>query len=450
MLWQRLPSTLNDGARPAPSSLFIPSIVIINTSDRLTDVRFFHCDCITMTFRLRRPLPSQPPPSPSPSNDDRHLHYHVPQSASLQPPPLSALPPGVILSPNSGHPVTSWGLRPIDVALNGGLPLGSLTLVVEDCPTWYHVPLLSYVTVQGLAHHHAVAIASFNRPLDQVMADLPGILPSSSTPRPVMRPDVVQPQMMMDMKIAWRYQNQNQTQQHQQQQLLQQQNALQSFTNDFDLSRPCPTISEKAPISCIPIDLIPNPTSSSTPLHALLADIERHLHNARQRDRRLVSRIVIHSLPVHHHHSHDHQQSSSSTSLHHIVKFLSSLRTIARVYGAVVVVSCPSPVRAATTDANANASNNCAAALRAVCDAMLVIDSFDGLGARVAGLGSQWLGVVIVKKTFRFGKGPPFPGRGDVWVFKRGRRRYVFERATCAPDEEMEKVENFELSSHDF
>lgn len=406
-----------------------------------------------MTFRLRRP-PPPPPIHDDDRTDDHHLHRqrHMPPSAP--PPPLPSpqstppLPPGVILSPHSGHPVTSWGLRQVDIALNGGLPLGSLTMVVEDNPTQYHVPLLSYVTVQGLAHHHAVAIASFDRPLDQIMADLPAIVPSSSTPRPVTRPNV-QPQMMMDMKIAWRYQNQNQTHLQQQQQLLQQHqqnHALQSFTNDFDLSGPCPTISEKAPVSCIPIDLIPNPnsSSSSSSLHALIADLERHLHNARQRDRRLVSRIVIHSLPIHHHHYQ--QSSSSSLPLQHIIEFLSSLRTLARVYGAVIVVSCPSPTPAPKSIANASLNDNHAAALRTVCDAMLVIDSFDGLGARVAGLGSQWLGVVIVKKTFRFGKGPPFPGRGDVWVFKRGRRKYVFERATCAPDEEVEKVDEFPVN----
>lgn len=322
-----------------------------------------------MTFRLRKPLQA------SPSVESENIS------------PLPRLPPGVIVSAQSGHPVTSWGLKHLDIALNGGIPLSTLTLVVEDSPSSYHIPLISYVTAQGIQHGHAVAIASFATPVHQIISSLPG-RSSTADIQPLQR-------QVADMKIAWRYKPELKPD------MIGPKSNNTNFTHEFDLSVHADAPHPSAPVSCIPVSY------DDDRLENLLKDISSHLTNAHKRH--LFSRIIIHSLP-------------SSCKNEELISFVCRLRTLARRYGSIAIVSIPSHLPYHS--------------LRAASDAILVLDSFHGLGAKVAGLGSEWLGVMTVKKSYRFGKGSAFPGRGDVWVFKRGRRKYTMERATCAPDDE--------------
>jgi hypothetical protein len=70
-------------------------------------------------------------------------------------------------------------------------------------------------------------------------------------------------------------------------------------------------------------------------------------------------------------------------------------------------------------------------------DVVLALDTFGGKGAGVVGLGSEWLGVMTVDKPFRpLGMFKSVPIGTGVWVFKRGRRKYVIEPAATAPDVE--------------
>lgn len=310
------------------------------------------------------------------------------------------LPPGVVLSPQNAHPITSWGLRPMDVALGGGLPLSSLVVVAEDSPTTYHIPFLSYVTAQGLRHGHAVAVASLCSSADLIVNNLPACVSQDSPENPTHTMSSVRVPAAPDMKIAWRYRNSGATQPFH----TSSKSHLRSFTADFDLSEH-DEIPKNAALSSIPVDL------NRQPLKTLLTNISQHFQKASQL--RLLSRVIIHGLSTA-------LLSDTPDSDLSLTQFLAQLRALISVYGAVGVVSCaadvPYPI------------------MRTSGDAFVAIDSFSGRGAGVAGLGSEWLGVIIVKKTFRLGC-RSLAGRGDVWVFKRGRRKYTMERATAAPEE---------------
>lgn len=350
-----------------------------------------------MSFRLRVPPPSTPLASANSAPQQR------------------ILPTGVIQSPQTSDAVTSWGLRTMDIALGGGLPLSSLTIVAEDSPTSYHIPLVSYVSAQGLAHGHAVAVASFSVPAANIIQNLPAKVNSatenpahlssqtSATGRGVLAP-------VTDMKIAWRYRTSNSRPMQAQPSSL-----LRAFTSDFDLSE-ASILPTNAALSCLPLHL------PHTPYLKLLEDITQHLEKASER--RLLSRIVVHGVST------AIECGSNTGNDLTVVQFLSCLRSLTRIYGAVAVVTVAGDVSHAVA--------------RTVSDALIKLDSFDGRGTAVAGLGAEWLGVMIIKKTFRYGAGPALRGRGDVWVFKRGRRKYTFERATAAPedDEVIDKVDS--------
>lgn len=341
-----------------------------------------------MSFRPRKP----------PSSSDSH-----PSDNGLPRP--HPLPTGVLPSTQTSDLITSWGLRAIDVALGGGLPLSTLTIVAEDKPTSYHIPLMSYVSAQGLANGHAVAVASFSVPAATIIQNLPAKVDSSSTgaAHPLSQASVTAHSSVpiADMKIAWRYRTSN----SRPIQALPSA-AVRAFTSDFDMSQPS-TLPTNAALSCLPLQL-------SEPYLNLLENISQHLKKASER--RLLSRIVVHGVTT------VIERGSNAKDDLTVVHFLCRLRSLTRVYGAVAVVSVAPDVSHAVA--------------RTCADALIQLDSFNGRGAVVAGLGAEWLGVLIVKKTFRYGAAPALRGRGDVWVFKRGRRKYSFERATAAPEDD--------------
>lgn len=292
-----------------------------------------------------------------------------------------SLPPHVRhVSPNS-PPVTSSGLSDLDTLLCGGLPLGSLTIFQEDSPTSYFVPFLNYVTAQAIHNKHSLILVSFQTPADQLLKSLPA--PAKTNAKVIPRPRDVP-----DMSIAWRYQK------------LASQRQDVSFpatATPFDLSSEM-EVSNLQAVSCLGRGI-------SKDIQQLEQQILAHLQRAATDGK--MTRLVVHGV--------------SAALVDDVETFLGKVRGIMRMYGAVGVVSCTNDVK------------------DRVClvsgDAVLRVDSFGGRGAGAAGLGKEWLGAIVVRKGFGEGH-VSGKGRGDVWVFKRSRRRFVMERATAAPDEE--------------
>ncbi|PXF49859.1 Elongator complex protein 4 [Gracilariopsis chorda] len=332
---------------------------------------------------------------PDPDPRRRDMSFHKRRAAAH----AAALPPGVRASPASARLTTSWGLRPVDVALGGGLALGSLTVLTADSPTSYHRALCNYVIAQGLAHDHAVLLASFANSVPPMVAAIPSLAPRPAHPAPAA------PRPAAAMSIAWRYANHPASLRPQPSPPSPQPQAL-----HFDLSRPAAI----AP-SALFTPLQSHAFSASPAL--LLHAVRTHLQKAAA-TRHLARVLITDVSPA------LMQAAHAATNQITLAELLARLRALARLYAAVIVVCCTPDVPSRL---------QCVAA-----DAWLQLDSFNGRGAHYAGLGSEWLGVIIVKKAFRSGRASPTRGAGDVWVFKRGRRKYTMERATAAPDHERE------------
>lgn len=320
----------------------------------------------------------------------------------------ASLPRGVRASLNSARLTTSWGLRPIDDALSGGLALASLTVVTADHPTSYHRALCNYVLAQGLLHDHAVFLASFSASVQPMIAALPSVPAAAGPAQPAAAAALPRPPQY-SMSIAWRYAN------HPNPSRVSPSSSASSLSHaaNFDLSHPA----RIAP-SALFTSLEPHAFSSSPTL--LLHAVRTHLQKAAAT--RHLARVVITDVSP--------ALLRAAPSVDDEItlpEFLARLRALARLYAAVIVVCCTPDVPPRL---------QCVAA-----DAWLQLDSFNGKGAQYAGLGSEWLGVMIVKKTYRSGRASPARGAGDVWVFKRGRRKYTMERATAAPDDEHQLLD---------
>ena len=50
----------------------------------------------------------------------------------------------------------STGLADLDKLLGGGIPLGTVTLLLEDSFSQHHATLLKYFLAEGAAHDHAL------------------------------------------------------------------------------------------------------------------------------------------------------------------------------------------------------------------------------------------------------------------------------------------------------
>lgn len=207
---------------------------------------------------------------------------------------------------------------------------------------------------------------------------------------------------MAEMKIAWRYQKGVEKEtvgkiKHA---------AKGSMAFPFDLSSHM-DVPKDAAVSCLGRGV-------SKDADELLQHIQAHMGRAARA--RMASRVILHGIC-------EEVVGGGEAGME---RFLGRLRGLMRMYGGVGVVGCGREVR----------ERLCLVA----GDAVVKVESFEGKGGGEAGLGSEWLGVLIVKKGFGEGRGGG-KGKGDVWVFKRGRRKFVMERATAAPEEDKGEEE---------
>lgn len=86
----------------------------------------------------------------------------------------------------SGQTLVSTGLADFDKLIGGGVPLGTVTLLLEDTYTQHHVTLLKYFLAEGAANNQALhwsaghsRNASAVRALPQQVQHTPKVMPLS-------------------------------------------------------------------------------------------------------------------------------------------------------------------------------------------------------------------------------------------------------------------------------
>ena len=80
-----------------------------------------------------------------------------------------------------GQTLISSGLAEMDRLLGGGLPLGSIMLILEDEVSQQHLNILRYFIAEGVACKHSVCWLLPQEPPEGVAAFLPDLASSSSS-----------------------------------------------------------------------------------------------------------------------------------------------------------------------------------------------------------------------------------------------------------------------------
>ncbi|XP_042583133.1 elongator complex protein 4 isoform X1 [Cyprinus carpio] len=352
--------------------------------------------------------------------------------------------PGTRPSVQNGQLLVSSGVSSLDYVIGGGLAVGTLLLVEEDCYDSYSRMLLKYFLAEGVVCGHELFLASARDHPDEIMQELPSpivddvagmkISEGQSQPSDPENPDT--------MKIAWRYQNQPRVQ-----------TALASsvrFGHYYDVSKTMePELRQAAKChSFYQLQETPVTTGSSplpSPYHALLKSIQTVIRkegfdgSTPQSKVRNVLRLGLHSLgsvlwgddvcckvnPAH---------------CHALTTFLYALRGLLRTSLSVAMVTVPSHL-----------IQNRAIMGRIIrlSDTAIALESFRGSEKETNPLYKDYHGLLHVCQLPRLNcLSSEVPDTKDL-AFKLKRKQFTIERLHLPPDlsETVSRVSKAELAA---
>ncbi|GFR40793.1 hypothetical protein Agub_g1410, partial [Astrephomene gubernaculifera] len=105
-----------------------------------------------------------------------------------------------------GQTLVSMGLVDLDRLLSGGLPLGSVLLVLEDASSGQHLNIIRYFISEGLACRQRVMWLTTSPPAGGAAAFLPADAAPSSQSKAGGQGQSDQPQQQQpELRIAWQY-----------------------------------------------------------------------------------------------------------------------------------------------------------------------------------------------------------------------------------------------------
>jgi elongator complex protein 4 len=117
------------------------------------------------------------------------------------------LPSGSRLSTSAPVLLVSTGIPSLDTCLNGGIPVGSVTILKQDEHTSYSRVILSHFMAQGVASNQSLTVVSSFPTPQEIVEHLPS--ESLLDQKPTQTAENEKP--TSDLKIAWRYQSQKRT-----------------------------------------------------------------------------------------------------------------------------------------------------------------------------------------------------------------------------------------------
>ncbi|EME26522.1 Elongator complex protein 4 [Galdieria sulphuraria] len=309
-------------------------------------------------------------------------------------------------------PQTSTGFPELDKALGGGVPIGSVFVLLEDEPTRFYQSILNVFMAQGLAHKHTLALASADEEPSQVITNLPKRRNSLIAERNNKESNDA------SLKIAWRYAEQPSGSQIRGTSVSESLSG-QVYHHTFDLTeQEDPKQLEKALIStfgdtCFTYD-------------AMLLHMKEHILHSE--DRGFMSRLVIRSFASHF---------WENATCQQLVIFLLYFRYIIRksTEGCVGMIS--------VARSSLEQYPFLKAALFHLGDIVLDLNSCQGQGTAELGLGN-FHALANIHKYPRIGGVHLFRPPCSTFVLKRKRRSIEWQVAYSSPEEENENVRSFE------
>ncbi|GFX95271.1 elongator complex protein 4 [Trichonephila clavipes] len=103
--------------------------------------------------------------------------------------------------------ITSTGSSTLDFFIGGGLAVGTVCLIEEDCHNTYSNILVKYFLTEGVANNHRLFLSSGDKLSKNILKELPSI----KVPEVKVEDNFKDSALKEELKIAWRYQNQQAT-----------------------------------------------------------------------------------------------------------------------------------------------------------------------------------------------------------------------------------------------
>ncbi|CAL1374718.1 unnamed protein product [Linum trigynum] len=239
---------------------------------------------------------------------------NLPAASSAQSPEIKCGPNGTFL--------VSSGIPDLDKTLGGGIPLGSLVMVMEDSEAPHHMLLLRNFMSQGLVQKQPLLYASPSKDPRGFL----GTLPSPSSPKDD-KSRSHDAEQEKGLRIAWQYKKyfgENQSN------LDGQRDNKQEFSNEFDLRRPLDRhFYTGQHVDCISTKDLPNIAALQERCTSFLSQFPRNDASIA-----CTGRIAIQSLCA--------PQCESSNMEWEMLSFIRSLKSTVRSANAVAIITFPS------------------------------------------------------------------------------------------------------------
>lgn len=325
---------------------------------------------------------------------------------------------GTRVNTQNAQLLTSTGSSTLDFFIGGGLAVGTVCLIEEDYHNTYSNILVKYFLTEGIANNHKLFLSSGEKFSKNMLKELPSI----RVPEIKIEDNIKHPALKDELKIAWRYQNQQAT--------FASNIKAYSHNHGFDLSK---TLSEEILKGCSitiwdPSEKCPeylgiDQSFITFPLSYLLQRISSELTSNGLRTSSKgcdnIMRIAITSLgsPLWHSDCEKNQELN-------IIRFLYLLKALLRTSYAVAVVTVPSYI---VQDKVLNSR------IRQICDTVISLESFVGSDKKSNPLFKEYNGLIQIVKlpvlnTFIY------PTQMSDLAFKLKRKDFVIERLHLPPD----------------
>eukprot|EP01132_Coremiostelium_polycephalum_P007727 gene7727-9503_t len=327
---------------------------------------------------------------------------------------VKKLPNGCKLSIHNGNLLTSTGLQDLDDILGGGVPVGSILMIEEDINSSYYMFLLKYFLAEGVLQQHGVFFTSL---LGLDPFEVLNKLPARITREEEIEHEKSESTAENDLKIAWRYKQYIDAEQSKQQQQQQQQN---NYCHSYDFTRKMNTQSMNPDHIHTMTHSSTSQVSSSSPYRGLFLELQNLVYKynaeaANSPDSTRVLRLSIQSL----------SSPLWSGDEEGVIEFLHALRGLLRSSVSVCVLTVPTYIY----------SSSFVKKLSHLCDTVVSINSFTGLGGEVPDQFADYLGLFNIKKIARLNTlSLSFHPDVLTYVFKMKRRKMCIETIHLQPE----------------
>ncbi|KAF2068741.1 hypothetical protein CYY_009937 [Polysphondylium violaceum] len=336
------------------------------------------------------------------------------------------LPNGCKISIQNGNLLTSTGLQDLDDILGGGIPVGSILMIEEDINSSYYMFLLKYFLAEGILQKQGVFFSSLIG-LDpfEVLNKLPARITKEEEieqDKQDVDSNATTKNPQDELKIAWRYQqyvsNEMSKQQHQQQQQASlQQN---TFCHSYDFTR------KMNVQSMIPEQIHTLSYSStsqvegSSPYRNLFLEIQNLVYKYNQEaashpENTKVLRLALQSF----------SSPLWSNDEEGVIEFLHALKGLLRSSVSTCLITVPTYIY----------NSAFVKKISHLCDTVVSINSFSGLGGDTPEQFAEYLGLFNIKKIARLNTlSLSFHPDMLTYVFKMKRRKMCIETIHLPPE----------------